>query len=76
MKKIIKLTERDLTRIIERVINESETPGPEMPETPTQEYLDLISQSDENDKENDINSNTQQVAEYWKRKKNYQKKYY
>ena len=38
MKKIIKLNETDLVRIVKRVLNEKENPSaPEMPETPPSE---------------------------------------
>jgi hypothetical protein len=44
MKKIIKLNETDLVRIVKRVLNEKENPSaPEMPETPPAEYIDLVS---------------------------------
>jgi hypothetical protein len=62
MKKIIKLNETDLVRIVKRVLNEKESPSaPEMPETPPAEYLDLVA-SDDTEKEDDDNM-TQQVAE-------------
>jgi hypothetical protein len=38
MKRIIKLTESDLVRIVRRVVSEGEDPSsPEMPETPPEE---------------------------------------
>jgi hypothetical protein len=70
MKRIIKLTESDLVRIVRRVVSEGEDPSsPEMPETPPEEYLDLIASVDIEKKDDDM---TQQVAEnQYKRKRRY-----
>ena len=57
MKKIIKLNETDLVRIVKRVLNEKENPSsPEMPETPPSEYLDLVS-SDNTEKSSSLYDN-------------------
>ena len=69
MKKIIKLTESDLARIVKRVVNEAESPtAPEMPETPPEEYLDLVASVDVEKRPGEEDM-TQQVAEEWHKKR-------
>lgn len=74
MNKIIKITEKDLVRIVERVLNESgHLEGAEMPEKPTSEYLDYVASLE---KDNESDNNQQQVAEYWNRQRINRKKYF
>jgi len=63
MKRVSRLTEKDLSRIIKRVINEGPE-GPEMPEVPTPEMEDIMAKIDsETDETND--DIVQPIAEYW-----------
>jgi hypothetical protein len=71
MKKIVRLTESDLVRIVKRFLKESSPEGPEMPETPTPEYLDYVASLDTNKETED----QQQVAEFWNRRRINFKKY-
>jgi hypothetical protein len=68
MKRITRLTEKDLTKIVKKILKEDNDPSaPEMPEIPPQEYLDLIASADTGkEMDDDI---TQQLAEYWHLKK-------
>lgn len=70
MKRIIRLTEKDLAKIVKRILKEDNDPSaPEMPEIPPQEYLDLIASAD-TEKEMGDDIVTQQVTEYWNKSKN------
>ena len=70
MKRIIRLTEKDLAKIVKRILKEDNDPrAPEMPEIPPQEYLDLIASVD-TEKEMGDDIVTQQVTEYWNKSKN------
>jgi len=70
MKRIIRLTEKDLSKIVKRILKEQNDPrAPEMPEIPPQEYLDLIASVDTEKKMGD-DIVTQQVTEYWNKSKN------
>ena len=70
MKRIIRLTEKDLAKIVKRILKEDNDPrAPEMPEIPPQEYLDLIASAD-TEKEMGDDIVTQQVTEYWNKSKN------
>ena len=70
MKRIIRLTEKDLAKIVKRILKEDNDPSaPEMPEIPPQEYLDLIASAD-TEKEMGDDMVTQQVTEYWNKSNN------
>jgi hypothetical protein len=70
MKRIIRLTEKDLAKIVKRILKEDNDPrAPEMPEIPPQEYLDLIASAD-TEKEMGDDIVTQQVTEYWNKSNN------
>jgi hypothetical protein len=70
MKRIIRLTEKDLAKIVKIILKEDNDPSaPEMPEIPPQEYLDLIASAD-TEKEMGDDMVTQQVTEYWNKSKN------
>jgi hypothetical protein len=70
MKRIIRLTEKNLAKIVKRILKEDNDPrSPEMPEIPPQEYLDLIASAD-TEKEMGDDIVKQQVTEYWNKSKN------
>lgn len=66
MKKIVRLTERDLARIVKRVVREvDETQY----EEPSAELFASLEKNVDQDEDDDIESITQQVAEDWYRRK-------
>jgi hypothetical protein len=69
MKRIVRLTEKDLTRLIKRVLSEGD-PGDGKPDSfPEYEYSDdIYADSDIPGKESDDDM-TQQVAEDWYRRR-------
>lgn len=67
MKKIIRLTESDLARIVEKVLKQKNIQEVD-PMDGTSDFP-LLAANDEKKPEDDIESMTQQVAEYWARKR-------
>ena len=70
MKKIIRLTESDLARIVEKVLKQKNIQEAD-PMDGTSDFP-LLAANDEKKPEDDIESMTQQVAEYWARRRRLQ----
>ena len=71
MKKITKITENDLIRIIKSTLLESEQPGPEMPETPPSDYDEVITsyKTKKGIEDNGDDEMVNQIAEHWQKRR-------